>query len=211
MRPLDSLIDMSHEPKPNPTPAPLLFELDTPSPSDVRAIPARALLSAARMPATAKTKRKPAPAAAPRAKMAKDVAARSRRPRRWTKFVLDRVLLNIVAVLLVSSVSSLVVSQEPGITGEPTMRRLTRAEMPALSSLLVAGDLRASGDGQRLHGWISGTRWRALDPSARRVAASALAHNLAASGINAAELYDHATLVLVIRDGALVHAAGAAP
>jgi hypothetical protein len=128
--------------------------------------------------------------------------------RRHVAFVLDRALLITAAVLLVGSASSLVVQQETGIGSEAVMRKLSRTEMPELSPLLVTGDVRVSGEGQQLHGWISGTRWRALAPEARRAAAEGLARNLSHAGIASADLYDHDALVLVIRNGQLTNAPG---
>jgi hypothetical protein len=126
--------------------------------------------------------------------------------RRHVAFVLDRAVLITAAVLLVSSASSLVLERELGLGEEPTMRKLTRSEMPALSPLLVVGDLRIAGDDQQLRGWISGTRWRALAPEARRSAAEGLARSLSDTGIKTADLYDHDRLLLVIRDGELRNA-----
>jgi hypothetical protein len=128
--------------------------------------------------------------------------------RRHVAFVLDRALLITAAVLLVGSASSLIVQQETGIGSEAVMRKLSRTEMPELSPLLVTGDVRVSDEGQQLQGWISGTRWRALAPEARRAAAEGLARNLSQAGIDSADLYDHDALVLVIRNGQLTRAPG---
>jgi len=157
-------------------------------------------------PAPAAPSKKAAPAARP---AARPPAPRGSALRRHLSFALDRAMLITSAVLLVSSVSTVIVQRETGLGHEPTMRQLTRQEAPALSSLLVLGDLRIAGDDQRLHGWISGTRWRALAPEARRSAAEDLARSLSKAGIATADLYDHDKLVLVIRDGALRSAVGA--
>ena len=93
---------------------------------------------------------------------------------RHLSFVLDRTVLITSAVLLVSSVSTVVVQHETGLGTEPVMRKLSPQEAPALSSLLVLGDLRITGEEKQLHGWISGTRWRAMAPAARRSAAQRL-------------------------------------
>lgn len=135
-------------------------------------------------------------------------AERGRALRKYVAFVLDRALLVTSAVALVTSASTFVLHQEGGFGGEATMRKLTRVEMPALSPLLVTGDVRIDGADQQLHGWISGTRWRALAPDARRSAAEGLAANLSQAGIATADLYDHDALVLVIRDGELRSAPG---
>ena len=130
--------------------------------------------------------------------------------RRHAAFALDRASLIIAAVLLVSSASSFALQHEIHLGDEPVMRKLTREEMPALSPLLVVGDVRIEGEDQQLHGWISGTRWRSLAPDARRSAAQDLARSLSDTGIKTADLYDHDKLLLVIRNGQLRSDIGAA-
>ena len=130
--------------------------------------------------------------------------------RRRMRVALDRGLLIALSTLLVVSVAFVVVRQT-GMASEASIRKLTREEMPALSPLLVLGDVRTLDDDQSLHGWISGTRWRALDPVQRRDAAEELAQKLLAAKIQSADLFDNATRVIVIRNGMLISAAGAAP
>lgn len=195
---------MSNTKSPKSAAAHVLFELDTPHRRSPTATSGTRRIDLGPAFASAPERPAPVPVTAPAP------AAQGRAWRRHLSFVLDRAMLITSAVLLVSSVSTLVVHQETGLGSEPVMRKLTRQEAPALSSLLVLGDLRIAGDDQRLHGWISGTRWRALDPEARRSAAEGLARSLSEAGIETADLYDHDKLVLVIRDGALRSVVGAA-
>lgn len=155
----------------------------------------------------------PAPAASPppHKRAAKARSAETDDRKRRIRVALDRGILIGVAALIVVAAAAYVVRERTGLSSEATSRKLTSEEMPALSPLLVAGNLRTLGADQALHGWISGTRWRALDPAARRTAADELARRLSTAGIERAELYDHQTLVIAIEHGGVVSAAGAAP
>jgi hypothetical protein len=132
------------------------------------------------------------------------------RQRKLTR-VLDRGVLFAIAGVIVASAAVYAARSHAGLSSDVTLRKLTSAEMPALSPLIVAGELRTRGDDQALHGWISGTRWRQLTPDARRDAADELARATVAAGIDSAELLDHTVPVISIRQGVVISAVGAAP
>jgi hypothetical protein len=148
---------------------------------------------------------------APKAKRSSQAQIQETVRKKKLSVALDRGLLVAIASVIVVSLAVYVVRQQSGLSDPATVRKLTSPEMPRLSSLLVAGELRTKGDDQSLHGWISGTRWRALAPDARRDAAAELARNLAAAGIDRAELFDHNVPVISIREGVVLSAIGAAP
>jgi hypothetical protein len=77
-----------------------------------------------------------------------------------------------------------------------------------VSPLLTGGLIEGTGDAQKLRGWISSKRWKALKPRARHQAADTMARKLAAKGIMSADVYSGSTLAIVIKSGTLVSAEG---